>query len=81
MQPCRDTIILVPANACFWTTPKLYAEQVAMFLGADEIDPPLELDAFEFSSWSEISQVCGNSRVWGGLHFAVSLRRCAFILP
>ncbi|CAM9971686.1 unnamed protein product [Ascophyllum nodosum] len=53
-----------------------FAEQVAHFLGSDKIEgsldaTELELEELnEFSSWSEISEVCANSRVWGGMHFA-----------
>lgn len=56
----------------------MYAEQIAYFLGEDEIDPPLQVGPpltagpMEFHSWSEISQICGDSRAWGGMHFAVS---------
>eukprot|EP00904_Undaria_pinnatifida_P002795 jgi/Undpi1/12516/HiC_scaffold_6.g02185.m1 len=48
---------------------QVFAEQVQDQLGSDEIDPPLELGPFKYGSWSEISQVCGDSRVWGGMHF------------
>ncbi len=32
------------------------------------VDPPI----LTFSSWSEVSQMCGDSRVWAGLHFEAS---------
>lgn len=41
------------------------------YVGTDEINPPVEAGPFTFTSWSEISQVCGDSRVWGGMHFEV----------
>ncbi|CAM9971879.1 unnamed protein product, partial [Ascophyllum nodosum] len=61
------------ASACIC---KVYAEQIMHFLGTDEIDPPLQTGPpltavpMEFSSWSEISETCADSRVWGGMHFA-----------
>ena len=66
--------------------PQVFARQVENFLGSDVIDPVLQFppgtppDGFdapplEFDSWSEISEVCGDSRIWGGLHFAVSSGR------
>ena len=58
-----------------WRVIQVFAEQVELFLGSDEISPPLELGPFTFTSWSEISQVCGDSRVWGGMHFKVSFTR------
>ncbi|CAM9200218.1 unnamed protein product, partial [Laminaria digitata] len=54
------------ASACLC---KVFAEQVVNFVGVDDINPPLDLADFSFSSWSEISEVCGDSRVWGGMHF------------
>ena len=53
---------------------QVFAEQVVNFIGTDEISPPLEFASFTFTSWAEVSKVCGDSRVWGGMHFAVSLR-------
>ncbi|CAM9235018.1 unnamed protein product [Laminaria digitata] len=58
------------ASACIC---QVFAEQVVNFTGTDEISPPLMFASFSFTSWSEISQVCGDSRVWGGMHFAVSV--------
>ncbi|CAM9971823.1 unnamed protein product [Ascophyllum nodosum] len=62
------------ASACMC---QAFAEQVAHFLGSDKIEDSIdvtELMGLEemkgFSSWSEISEVCANSRVWGGMHFA-----------
>ncbi|CAM9338597.1 unnamed protein product [Ectocarpus sp. 8 AP-2014] len=66
------------ASACLC---ELFARQVENFLGDDKIEPPLQFPpgppppGFDepplvFSSWSEISQVCGDSRVWGGVNFA-----------
>lgn len=51
------------------------------FTGADVIDPPLvypigEDVTAEFNSWSEISDMCSASRLWGGLHFYVSHSVC-----
>ena len=47
--------------------------------GEDEINPPIQFPPPEFggpvvtfSSWSEVSGMCGDSRVWGGLHFEVN---------
>eukprot|EP00903_Cladosiphon_okamuranus_P012376 g11599.t1 len=65
------------ASACiceaFVSALKLWAE-------SDTIDPPLEFPPPEFgvpilsfSSWSEVSQTCGDSRVWGGMHFEGSV--------
>lgn len=51
---------------------QVFAEQLQLHFDSDGINPPLELGPFSFSSWSEISQVCGDSRVWGGMHFEVS---------
>lgn len=46
-----------------------------MWAGTDTIDPPLEQPEEDplltFASWSEISEMCGDSRVWAGLHFEV----------
>ncbi|CAM9420198.1 unnamed protein product [Ectocarpus fasciculatus] len=58
-----------------------FARQIENFLGDDTIEPALQFppgppppgfDAppLEFASWSEISEVCGDSRAWGGMHFA-----------
>lgn len=52
-----------------------------MYTGNDIIDPPLEFPigedvVAEFSRWSEISDMCGDSRLWGGMHFYVSHLRC-----
>lgn len=61
-----------------------YAEQIRQWLdGEDEVDPPLQFPppelgpvlgppVLEFSSWSEISEMCGDSRYWGGMHFEVN---------
>eukprot|EP00752_Nemacystus_decipiens_P007406 g6624.t1 len=53
-----------------------FASALKVWAGADEIDPPLEFPPPEFggpvltfTSWSEMSQMCGDSRVWAGLHF------------
>ena len=46
-------------------------EQVQEYFGSDVISPPLELGPFKYASWSEISDACGDSRLWGGLHFKV----------
>ena len=51
---------------------QVFAEQVVNYVGADDIVPSLESSPFNFTSWSEVSQVCGDSRVWGGMHFEVS---------
>ncbi|CAN0217950.1 unnamed protein product, partial [Scytosiphon promiscuus] len=59
---------------------EVFARQIKNFLGSDVIEPALEFppgdpppgfDAppLQFSTWSEISEVCGNSRFWGGMHF------------
>eukprot|EP00752_Nemacystus_decipiens_P017791 g15951.t1 len=47
-----------------------------LWTGTDDLDPPLEYPAPElgepmltFTSWSEISEMCGESRLWAGLHF------------
>lgn len=64
-----------------------FAAQVENFLGSDVIEPPLQFppgppppgfDAppLEFFSWSEIAQVCGDSRLWGGMHFEASPVLC-----
>ena len=61
-----------------------FARQIENFLGDDTIEPALQFppgppppgfDAppLEFASWSEISEVCGDSRAWGGMHFAVRM--------
>lgn len=63
---------------------QVFAEQVAYSLGEDTIDPPLTFDVggvvLEFDSWSEIAKICGESRVWGGMHFAVGQTKCSFHL-
>lgn len=53
-----------------------FYEQAVYFLESDIIEPPLEIPAasgivFSFWPWSEISKVCRERRVWGGMHFAV----------
>lgn len=53
----------------------MFADQVQEFFGSDEINPPVALGPFSFSSWSEVSQICGDSRVWGGMHFKVRDRQ------
>ncbi|CAM9870915.1 unnamed protein product [Ectocarpus fasciculatus] len=65
------------ASACLC---EAFAQQVGNFFGDDTIDPALQFPpgplppgfnaSLEFDSWSEVSQVCGDSRVWGGMHFA-----------
>lgn len=54
---------------------QVFAEQVQNFVGADEISPAIELGSFSYEAWSEISADCGDSRVWGGMHFEVSRTR------
>lgn len=58
---------------------QLYANTLEVWAGTDTIDPPLQFPppefggpVLEFSAWSEVSKMCGDSRVWGGLHFEVS---------
>lgn len=56
---------------------QLWAEQLERYTGSDTIDPPLEFSIADdvnatFSAWSEVSEVCGDSRLWGGMHFPVS---------
>eukprot|EP00752_Nemacystus_decipiens_P012197 g10813.t1 len=53
-----------------------FASALQVWAGTDTIDPPLEFPPPEFggpvltfTSWSEMSQMCGNTRVWAGLHF------------
>lgn len=58
-------------------------EQIRDWLdGEDEIDPPIQFPPPEFggpvvtfSRWSELSGMCGGSRVWGGMHFEVKRPR------
>eukprot|EP00752_Nemacystus_decipiens_P008074 g7217.t1 len=62
------------ASACLC---EAFTEQIRFWLdGRDEIEPPLQFPPPElggpvvvFSRWSEISEMCGQSRVWGGMHF------------
>lgn len=62
-----------------------YAEQIRFWLdGEDEIDPPIQFPPPEyggpivtFSRWSEVSAMCGDSRLWGGMHFEVKRRALA----
>lgn len=68
------TAYAFPSRAAAFTS-QVFAEQVVNLIGTDEISPPLEFANFTFTSWSEVSQVCGDSRVWGGMHFAVSIHR------
>lgn len=56
---------------------QVFAEQLILYTGTDVIDPPLifpigEDVTAEFSWWSEVYELCGSSRVWGGMHFYVS---------
>ncbi|CAB1104024.1 CPO-like [Ectocarpus sp. CCAP 1310/34] len=53
-----------------------FASALRLWAGNDIIDPPIGFPPpefggpiLEFSSWTEISQMCGDSRVWAGLHF------------
>lgn len=71
----------VPRPPCRF---QAYAEQLKDWRdGADVIDPPIQFPppgsgaplSLEFSSWSAISEMCGDSRYWGGMHFEVSDRR------
>eukprot|EP00752_Nemacystus_decipiens_P014976 g13334.t1 len=54
-----------------------FASALRVWAGTDTIDPPLEQPEDDplltFSSWSEISEMCGDSRVWAGLHFEESV--------
>ena len=57
---------------------KGFVSALKLWAGADAIDPPLDFPPPEFGgpiltfgSWSEISQMCGDTRVWAGLHFEV----------
>ncbi|CAM9676919.1 unnamed protein product, partial [Hapterophycus canaliculatus] len=62
------------ASACIC---EAYAEQIRDWLGGeDALDPPIQFPpaelappVLEFSSWSAISEMCGDSRYWGGMHF------------
>ncbi|CAM9691475.1 unnamed protein product [Sphacelaria rigidula] len=59
------------ASACIC---QVFAEQIIPSVGSDEISPPLDFpigpdNVLTFGSWSEISQACSDSRLWGGLHF------------
>ncbi|CAN0194683.1 unnamed protein product [Scytosiphon promiscuus] len=62
------------ASACIC---EVYAEQLKDWLdGEDEFDPPVQFPppelappVLEFSSWSAVSEMCGESRYWGGMHF------------
>lgn len=56
---------------------QVWAEQIEVYTGKDDLDPPLEFAisdtvTVKFGSWSEMSEICGDSRLWGGMHFAVS---------
>ncbi len=60
------------------TASQAFAQALIHFTGQDAIDPPIVFPAptapvVTFSSWSEMSHMCGDSRVWGGLHFEVSV--------
>ncbi|CAM9150528.1 unnamed protein product [Ectocarpus sp. 8 AP-2014] len=53
-----------------------FASALRLWAGNDTIDPPIGFPPpefggpiLEFSSWTEVSQMCGDSRVWAGLHF------------
>ncbi|CAM9270140.1 unnamed protein product [Ectocarpus sp. 6 AP-2014] len=54
-----------------------FASALRVWAGTDTIDPPLgqpeEDPLVTFASWSEISEMCGDSRVWAGLHFEESV--------
>jgi len=72
----RALLVLVRHVKAFASALKYWAPE------GDEIDPPvgfppvppggLEDPILTFKSWSEVSQMCGDSRVWAGLHFEVS---------
>ena len=56
-----------------------FVSALKYWAGADPFDPPIEFPPPEFggpiltfTSWSEVSQMCGDSRVWAGLHFEVN---------
>lgn len=70
-----------PAFFFFFSAPcvKVFADQLVEYTGTDIIDPPLvfpigDTVVAEYSSWSAIAGDCGNSRLWGGMHFYVSGR-------
>lgn len=58
-----------------------FAIQVENILGTDVVEPALEFplppgsDAppLAFSLWSDLAQMCSDSRVLGGMHFEASL--------
>lgn len=55
---------------------QVFAEQMVDYTGSDTLDPPLVFPlttnvTLELSSWSEVSDLCGNGRLWGGMHFPV----------
>lgn len=62
----------------------MFSDQMRTYTGHDSIEPPLEFPVSdtvtaEFGSWSEVAQICGESRVWGGMHFAVSVHMFALV--
>lgn len=55
------------------------------FTGGDVMDPPLVYPigtnvTAEFNSWSEVFDMCSNSRLWGGMHFYVSDPMCCEVV-
>lgn len=81
---CQKGALLLTRNylslGCVF--PQAFAAQVQHFLGTDVIEPALAFPPgfdeppLEFSSWSEIAEVCGDSRKWGGMHFEASAALC-----
>eukprot|EP00903_Cladosiphon_okamuranus_P012371 g11596.t1 len=53
-----------------------FVSALRVWAETDTIEPPLEFPPPEFggpllsfTSWAEVSQLCGDTRVWAGLHF------------
>jgi len=69
--------------ACLLSALQAFANALRHWAEEDTIAPPLLLPPtelggpfLEFSSWSEVSEMCGDSRVWAGLHFEVGASVC-----
>lgn len=74
---CRACCVHFPPFFFLAVCVQVFADQLVEYTGTNIIDPPLEFQIgddvnAEYPSWSAIAEDCGNSRLWGGMHFYVS---------
>lgn len=75
--PCRIKYVLRHDSLGWCCCQQVFTEQLIKFTGTDIIPGGVSLGQhLSFDSWSEVSQICGDSRVWGGMHFEVTTRHC-----